>query len=139
MNRHERRMQNRQQDLQRMLDLANMRSAMPEEYFKNKVTIMDKLQVNGITVKELKENYDRGFSDGFKAAGEPIVKGCFAAICLAMHDLHGYGKKRCCDILNAVDQHLLYTLTDDEAIEEVWQKIGLKLDFKEAFDRIQEI
>ena len=122
-----------------MLDLANMRSAMPEEYFKNKVTIMDKLQVNGITVKELKENYDRGFSDGFKAAGEPIVKGCFAAICLAMHDLHGYGKKRCCDILNAVDQHLLYTLTDDEAIEEVWQKIGLKLDFKEAFDRIQEI
>lgn len=117
-----------------------LRECMPEEYFRQRVAAVAKIQQNGITIKELKENYDRGFSDGFKAAGEPIVKGCFAAICLALHDKRfGFGKKRCCDVLNAVDQHLLYDLTSDEAIEQVWQEIGLKLDFKEAFDRIQEI
>ena len=139
MTRHERRMQQRQQELERKLDLSNMRSSMPEEYFRNKVAIMDKLQINGITVNELKQNYDNGFKDGFKAAGEPIVKGCFAAVCLALNEKYGFGRKRCCEVLNAVDQHLLYTLTSDDAIEQVWQKMGLKLEFKETFDRIQEV
>lgn len=139
MTRHERRMQQRQQELERKLDLSNMRSAMPEEYFRNKVAIMDKLQINGITVNQLKENYDNGFNDGFKAAGEPIVKGCFAAVCLALNEKYGFGRKRCCEVLNAVDQHLLYTFTSDEAIEEVWKRMGLKLEFNETFDRIQEV
>lgn len=139
MNRHERRMQLRQQELEQLESLSNFRQAMPEEYFKNKVSVMDKIQCNGITVKELKENYDQGFKDGFKTAGEPIVKGCFAAICLALHELHGFGKKRCCEILNAVDHQMLYNLTSDEAIEEVWKTIGLHIDFSDPFDRISEI
>ena len=77
MNRKQRRSQKITSDGLRNVG-EDMRSAMPEEYFRNKVAIMDKLQINGITVNQLKENYDNGFNDGFKAAGEPIVKGCFA-------------------------------------------------------------
>ena len=138
MNRQQRRMEQRQQQLQSVLDNYDMRSAMPEEYFRNKVCLMDKLQINGITVNDLKENYDIGYKDGFKAAGEPIVKGCFAAICLVLHEMHGFGRKRCCDVLNAVDRHMMYTLTTDEAIQEVWDTIGLHLEFNEPFDRVQE-
>ena len=140
MNRKQRRMEQRQRELEQALDSFNedMRQFMPDEYFKKKCDAIDKIQRNGITLEDLKQNYDIGFKEGFKAAGEPIVKGCFAAICLVLHEMHGFGRKRCCDVLNAVDQHMMYTLTSDEAIQEVWDKIGLHLDFKEAFDRVQE-
>lgn len=100
--------------------------------------LVKKMVKNGISVEDLEKNYNIGFKDGFKAAGEPIVKGCFAAICLVLHEMHGFGRKRCCDVLNAVDRHMMYTLTSDEAIQEVWEKIGLHIDFGEPFDRIQE-
>lgn len=100
--------------------------------------LVKKMVKNGISVEDLEKNYNIGFKDGFKMAGEPIVKGCFAAICLVLHEMHGFGRKRCCDVLNAVDRHMMYTLTSDEAIQEVWEKIGLHIDFGEPFDRIQE-
>lgn len=67
-----------------------------------------------------------------------MVKSCYAAICLALHELHGFGKKRCRDVLNCVDAKLLETLTSAEAIDEVWRTIGLEINFSEPFDRITE-
>lgn len=67
-----------------------------------------------------------------------MVKSCYAAICLALHELYGFGRKRCLDTLNCVDAKLIDTLTSAEAIDEVWEKIGLQIDFSEAFDRISE-
>lgn len=115
-----------------------MRDCMPEEYFRKKVAAMDKLQRNGITVEHLKENYDKGWQDGFKEAAEPVIRGCFAAICLALNDLHGFGQKRCMAVLNAVDEHLTYTLSSIEAIDEVYKRMGLQIEFKEPFDRVRE-
>jgi len=91
---------------------------------------------NGITMKDLEDNFNLGYKKGFNAAGQPIVKACFAAICLSLNELYGFGTKRCCDVLSRVDQHLLTTLSSEEAIAEVWDRIGLKLEFSEAFDRI---
>lgn len=140
MNRQQRREQRWDEDFDRVAEFRNdvLRECMPEEYFRKKVAAVEKLQRNGITVEELKENYVLGYNEGFKAAGEPIVKGCFAAICLVLNEKYGFGRKRCHDVLSAVDQHLLFTLTSDEAIAEVWDKIGLQLEFNEPFDRVQE-
>lgn len=114
-------------------------------YFKAKTRIeavkqkkMDELQRNGITLADLQANYDKGFHDGFKKAAEPIVRGCYAGVCLALNDLYGFGHKRCLDVLNAMDQHITMTLSSVEAIDEVWNRMGLKLDFKDPFERIQE-
>lgn len=114
-------------------------------YFKAKTKIeaakqkkMDELQRNGITLADLQANYDKGFHDGFKKAAEPIVRGCYAGVCLALNDLYGFGHKRCADVLNALDQHITMTLSSVEAIDEVWNRMGLKLDFKDPFERIQE-
>lgn len=114
-------------------------------YFKAKTKIeavkqkkMDELQRNGITLADLQANYDKGFHDGFKKAAEPIVRGCYAGVCLALNDLYGFGHKRCADVLNALDQHITMTLSTVEAIDEVWNRMGLKLDFKDPFERIQD-
>jgi hypothetical protein len=142
MNRKQRRHPEKQWDAEfvQTQELGNeiFRDCMPEEYFREKVAAMEKMQKNGITVEDLKKNYDIGFDEGYKFAGKEIVMGCFAAICLALNETHGFGRKRCCDVLNVVDRHMMYTLTSGEAVQEVWDKIGLQLLFDEAFDRVQE-
>lgn len=100
---------------------------------------MDALVKNGITIKDLEENYNKGYEAGFAVASEPVIKTCYAAVCLALNELHGFGMKRCKDVLNLVDEKILFSLTSMETIEEVWQKIGLQIDFNEVVsDRITE-
>lgn len=93
---------------------------------------------NGITETDLKRNYETGFQDGYKIAAEDTVKGIYAALCLALKDLYGFGRKRCYDVLKATDAIMLYRLTGDDLIQNVWDALGLKLDFKDAMDRVQE-
>lgn len=93
----------------------------------------------GISPADLEEEYRKGYNAGWREAGNSIVKGCYAAVCLALNQTHGFGRKRCMDVLCAIDQNMLYHLTSEEAIDEVWNKIGLRLVFDEALDRIQEV
>ena len=111
----------------------------PSYMRETKEELTKRLIKNGITAEDLKREWDKGYSAGFKGAAEPVIRGCYAAICLALNDLHGFGQKRCADILNAVDEHLTMTLTSKEAIDEVYKRMGLKIDFKEPFDRVQEV
>ena len=100
---------------------------------------MDALVKNGITIKDLEENYNKGYEAGFAVASGPVIKTCYAAVCLALNELHGFGMKRCKDVLNLVDEKILFSLTSMETIEEVWQKIDLQIDFNEVVsDRITE-
>lgn len=97
------------------------------------------LQRNGITIEDLQKNYDLGWEKGFNDASQPVIRTCYAAVCTALHDLYGFGSKRCKDVLNAIDQKIMYTLTTKEAIDEVWEKVGLHIDFKNIVeDRIVE-
>lgn len=93
---------------------------------------------NGITPQDLEQEYRKGFEAGFKAAAPATFKAIYAAVCLALHDLHGFGRKRCAQVLTTVDGHVLETLTSEELIDDVWSKIGLQLAFNEPFDRIEE-
>ncbi len=118
-------------------------NALPEDKkaeILRKNEIVQRIQRNGITMDDLKENYDIGYKAGFENATGPVIKTCYAAICLALHELYGFGVERCRDVLNLVDQKILYSLTSAEAIEEVWEKIGLQIDFNEILgDRVTEV
>lgn len=93
----------------------------------------------GISPADLEAEYRKGYNAGWREAGYPIVKGCYAAVCLALHELHGFGHKRCHDVLAEIDRVMLYQLTTDEAIQEVWDKVGLKLIFDDPLERIAEV
>lgn len=82
--------------------------------------------------------YKAGFSDGFKAASPGIIETIYAAIALATHDLYGHGHKRVTRTLNAVNDHVMRTLASKEIIDEVWEQIGLVLDFGDPLDFIKE-
>jgi hypothetical protein len=89
---------------------------------------------NGITPEDLEQEWHTGYGAGVDAT----LKTVYAGVCLALHDLYGFGLKRCKDVLRATENHVLQSLTSEEAIEEVFQKIGLRLAFDQPFDRIQE-
>lgn len=115
------------------------RKATPAYLREPKEGIQPRLVKNGITVNDLKVNYEKGYNAGFRDASQPTIQGCFAAVCLALNEIHGFGRKRLCRVLNAIDQHMTLSLSSMEAIEEVYEKIGLRIDFNEAFDRVQEV
>lgn len=132
MNRKQRRAQMRAQKRQQ--------KAPKPEYLKlTKEQRMDALVKNGITPKDLEQEYNKGFEVGFKAAGDSVLRSCYAAVCLALNDLHKFGSGRCAAVLRATEKHMLETLHSQDAIDEVYKRMKLRVDFKEAFDRIIEL
>lgn len=97
------------------------------------------LYKNGITVKDLEKNYDIGWHEGWHAAVQHTFKTCYAAFILAMRRQHRFGRFRCKRILKQADENVLNALTTEELIDQVWEEIGLQLDFKDSLDRIKEV
>lgn len=104
------------------------------------IEAINKIQRNGITLEDLKRVEVQGQKDGYLAGKIETLKMCYAAICMALHEQYGFGKKRLMDVLNAVDEKVVYSLTSDEAIKEVWDTTGLEISFKDTFpgERITE-
>ena len=100
---------------------------------------MNALLKNGITPKDLEDAYREGFEEAWAQSTPGVLKTCYAAIVLALRAELGYGRKRCQRILGAVDDIICNTLTSQEAIDKVYEEIGLILNFQEPFDRVKEI
>lgn len=85
---------------------------------------------NGITLEDMHTAEDEAYKKGVNDGKDATMKTCFAAICLALNELHGFGKERCSRVLNATYDKMLFALTSQEAIDEVYDRIGLKISFK---------
>jgi hypothetical protein len=96
------------------------------------------LERNGITIADLEKAGNDGFAKGYEVASFDTIKACYAALCLALKEIHGFKKKRCARVLRAVDNAVLYRLTGDDLIQQVWDEIGLNINFNDPLDRIEE-
>lgn len=86
---------------------------------------------NGITIEDMHRVENEAFLKGIEAGKEATLRECFAAICLTLHELHGFGKKRCCKVLNDVHNKICFSISSVEAIDEVYEQIGLRISFKD--------
>ena len=105
-------------------------------------TVEDQLKAmmkNGLTQADLDREYDRGFKHGRLTATEPAVKTCYAAFCLAMKEVLGFGHARAKRVLERADAILLESLSSAETVDEVLRRVGLRINFNEPFDRIEEL
>lgn len=92
---------------------------------------------NGITPKDLQEAYDNGYNEGVKRASDYSLKDAYAGFLMAAHEEFGFGHKRCKRLLYAADQRVVNSLASNEAIEEVFRKVGVSINFFDP-DRITE-
>lgn len=95
---------------------------------------------NGITLEDLKRVEDQGRKDGFAMGTEETMKSCYAAVCLALHELHGFDSDACMAALAAADDKVVYALNSKELLDEVKNDLGLEFNFHAEVgeDRIQE-
>ena len=102
---------------------------------------MKELERNGITAKDLEDNYQVGYDAGWKNGQNAATEMFFAAICLALHEKFGFGATRCHRVLTEVYRNVLYTIDSQDAIREVFEKIGLQIELTggDPFDPIKEV
>ncbi len=93
---------------------------------------------NGITPKDVDDAYAQGRKDALHAVSDYCMKDCYAGFLLAAHEVFGFGHERCLRLLRAADERICNSLASDEAIEEVFEKVGVKIDFYKP-DRITEV
>ena len=84
-----------------------------------------RLERNGITAEDLKKNYDIGWEDGFKSGQDATTQVILAALCMSLHELYGFGTIRCHKVLTDTINRVIYNLDSAEAVDEVYEKIGL--------------
>lgn len=100
-----------------------------------------RISKNGITLEDVKRAEDEAYNKGVNVGIENTMRTCYAAICLALHEQHGFGRERCKRVLNDVDEKITMALTSEEAIQEVYDRMGLEIVFRDSMpgDRIQEV
>lgn len=92
---------------------------------------------NGISPKDLDDAYAKGYKEGVNRASDACMKDSYAAFLLAAHDVFGFGRKRCRRLLRAADERVCTSLASDEAVKEVFRKVGITINFFDP-ERITE-
>ena len=88
-----------------------------------------RISKNGITIEDMHRAEEEAYVKGVKDGKDGAVRTCFAAMCLTLHDMHGFGNERCARVLNDVYDRLQFTLTSQEAIQQVYDTMGLQIRF----------
>ena len=94
-------------------------------------------------LEERKRLLAKAMADSEKEARNQAVEYCFhsiyAAVLLAAQEVYGFGHKRAWRLLKRVDEIICTTLDSEEIIREVWERMGLEINFREGVERIREV
>lgn len=92
---------------------------------------------NGITQKDLTENYNNGYQDGAIKEGQNIVQAIYASIVRTMIEA-GNSHEEVLKFLNEVDSKFVLSFSGDEDCEEVLREFGFAIRFAESVQRVGE-
>lgn len=97
------------------------------------------LERNGITIKDLEENFNRGFKEGVNQSTDMVTRAAYAAAILALRQTYRFGTKRLLRFLTAMDDNIVSCVDRDDIVEKCWNDAGIKLVDGEGVERIQAI
>lgn len=129
-----RRMGERERTREQRLQAVEAFWKLPPEERKQRMAdqaAFDRIQKNGITVEDMYKAEEDAYVKGVQAGKDATVRTCFAAVCMTLHEMYGFGKDRCSRVLNDVYDKLTLSLTSQDAIQEVYDTIGLEIHFSD--------
>lgn len=77
--------------------------------------------------------------EGFQRGVEQTTSALFAAVALAAHREFKFGANRCARLLNGAYRIMLEQISSKEALDAMWEEVGLRIDLEEPFDPIEEV
>lgn len=85
--------------------------------------------------------YEAGYRDGLREKNEMTMKMIFAAFCLVLNKKYQFGQKRLFEALTAVNEYMSpgSDLTTKGAIDEVYRRVNLKLNFDDPFEPVEKV
>lgn len=94
-------------------------------------------------LEERKRLLAKAMADSEKEARNQAVEYCFhsiyAAVLLAAQEVYGFGHKRAWRLLKRADEIICTALDSEEIIRQVWERMGLEINFREGVERIREV
>lgn len=94
-------------------------------------------------LEERKRLLAKAMANSEKEARNQAVEYCFhsiyAAVLLAAQEVYGFGHKRAWRLLKRADEIVCTALDSEEVIREVWERMGLEINFREGVERIREV
>ena len=115
----------REQDVNRWLSLSpEQRRAIIDED-----AALKRIERNGITIEEVMHMEEEAYAKGVEAGKNSTFRSIFAAICLALHELHDFDDNQCTEVLNLVYDKAVYALTSAELVQEAFDEVGVELSF----------
>ena len=110
-----------------------MRSMHPEQYFAGKSKAFDDMMKLTVANDVVQKAYKQGHDAGGQLIADNIGTNFTAAMCLALHDLYGFGKKRICDLMDRMNEIMLETFTTPAAVQRVYKELGLRFSDEDPF------
>ncbi len=93
---------------------------------------------NGITFKDVENEKRAAFADGKKLAEEFVFHTVYASILITMVENHGWEPDAAADLLREIDKQVVLCVEDQELVNEAFEKTGLRLQWDDPIERIQE-
>lgn len=90
---------------------------------------------NGITVEDLKQAKNEGYQLGVESA----IGTAYAGFALALEEKHRFDRQTIIDTLRCADEKIVFALSSWDLIQEVYDRIGFQIDFKDPEGRVQEV
>ena len=91
---------------------------------------------NGITQKDLTENYNNGYQDGAIKEGQNIVQAIYASIVRTMIEA-GNSHEEVLTFLTDVDNRFMLSFSGEEDCEQVLNDFGFRIRFRDTLERVQ--
>lgn len=122
-------------EIRRQRDRENRKALMEME-----LTPADRLKAafyrNGITLDDMKKEYERGFKDGRKISEDFAFHAVYAAFLITMIDRHGMEQDEAIALLREMDNQVVLCIEDQELMNEAYEKTGVEINWSDSLERI---
>jgi hypothetical protein len=109
---------------------ARARAKLIEKREAVKRAAMEKIARNGITVDDLKREYERGRNESITEMSDFAMKMIYCGFALALKREFKFGPERVLRTLRAADQIILEELTTEDIIDRVSRELGIEVRFE---------
>ena len=92
---------------------------------------------NGITVDDVKKEYERGFKDGRKISEDFAFHAVYAAFLITMIDHHDMEQDEAIALLREMDNQVVLCIEDQELMDEAYERTGVEINWSDSLERIQ--